>query len=93
MLIHGNVDDEGTLEEEEMLEELEDEGSSGELNDLQKVNCVLQCIHVLVLTIHSNRTLSNSVYTVGNLLGLVLIIFKAHYYTSSYIMESMSTVF
>ena len=38
MLIHGNVDDEGTLEEEEMLEELEDERSSGELNDLQKVN-------------------------------------------------------
>ena len=46
MLIHGNVDDEGTLEEEEMLEELEDEGSSGELNDLQKVNCVLHCIQV-----------------------------------------------
>ena len=39
MLIHGNADDEGTLEEEEMLEELEDEGSSGELTDLQKVNC------------------------------------------------------
>ena len=40
MLIHGNVDDEGTLEEEEILEELEDEGSSGELTDLQKVNCM-----------------------------------------------------
>ena len=40
MLIHGNADDEVTLEEEEMLEELEDEGSSGELTDLQKVNCV-----------------------------------------------------
>ena len=40
MLIHGNADDEGTLEEEETLEELEDEGSSGELNDLQKVNCL-----------------------------------------------------
>ena len=38
MLVHGNVDDEGTLEEEEMLEELEDEGSTGELTDLQKVN-------------------------------------------------------
>jgi len=42
MLIHGNVDDEGTLEEEEMLEELEDEGSSGELTDLQKVPIVTQ---------------------------------------------------
>ena len=38
MLIHGNFDDEGTLEEEEKLEELEDERSSGELTDLQKVN-------------------------------------------------------
>ena len=46
MLIHSNADDEGTLEEEEMLEELEDEGSSGELTDLQKVNCVYwNCIN------------------------------------------------
>ena len=58
MLIHGNVDDEGTLEEEEMLEELEVEGSSGELNDLQKVTCVLHCIYS-VYTVHSNRTPSN----------------------------------
>lgn len=47
MLIHGNADDEGTLEEEEMLEELEDEGSTGELTDLQKVRyctvCRCQC--------------------------------------------------
>ena len=47
MLIHSNADDEGTLEEEEMLEELEDEGSSGELTDLQKVNFVF-CIEKLV---------------------------------------------
>ena len=37
MLIHGNYDDEGTLEEEEMLEDVEEVGSSGELTDLQKV--------------------------------------------------------
>jgi len=37
MLIHGNYDDEGTLDEEEMLEDSEEVGSSGELNDLQKV--------------------------------------------------------
>lgn len=50
MLIHGNADDEGTLEEEEMLEELEDEGSSGELTDLQKVNCwnCVQCTNSLI---------------------------------------------
>ena len=48
MLIHGNVDDEGTLEEEEMLEELEDEGSSGELTDLQKVPIVTQGTQVLL---------------------------------------------
>lgn len=49
MLIHGNVDDEGTLEEEETLEELEDEGSSGELTDLQKVNVLYATLVILDL--------------------------------------------
>jgi len=48
MLIHGNYDDEGTLDEEEMLEDLEEVGSSGELTDLQKVHPIL-----LLATMHT----------------------------------------
>jgi len=58
MLIHSNADDEGTLEEEEMLEELEDEGNSGELTDLQKVRFVFLYRYTKL----SNRTLNNSIY-------------------------------